>query len=156
MAEQQVRRAEREGGVVVGDGVGDRGVEQVRRLLRPVLGEEQLRELDELTERSSFQFVPVTPWSRNTLKRVAASFDQVAPDDERLPLLRHLLAHHMLRSMLYAGALEQFGQIGPWCGAPPWRKDGNPVAAFESARGTAAKLSRARPTSAPQPHGIVR
>lgn len=115
-----------------------------------------LHALDELTERSSFDTAPVTPLSRNTLKRVAASFEQVPPDDERLPLLRHLLAHHMLRSMLYAGALEQFRQIGPWCGAPPWRKDGNAVAAFENARGTAARLSRARPASVPQTHGIVR
>ncbi|WP_338491360.1 hypothetical protein [Streptomyces sp. SJL17-4] len=115
-----------------------------------------LHALDELTERSSFGSVPVTPLSRNMLKRVAVSFDQVAPDDERLPLLRHLLAHHMLKSMLYAGALEQFRRIGPWCGAPPWRKDGNAVVAFENARGTAVRLSRARPTSAPQTHGIVR
>ncbi|MER8236161.1 hypothetical protein [Streptomyces sp. NPDC094049] len=115
-----------------------------------------LHALDELAEKSSLGAVPVTPLSRNTLKRVAASFDQVAPDDERLPLLRHLLAHYMLRSMLYEGALEQFRLIGPWCGAPPWRKDGNAVAAFDSARGTAARLSRARPAPAPRTHGIVR
>ncbi|MFE5589588.1 hypothetical protein [Streptomyces sp. NPDC056549] len=115
-----------------------------------------LHALDELTTHSSFSSGPVTPLSRSTLRRVAASFDHVAPDDERLPLLRHLLAHHMLSAMMYAGALEQFRKIGPWCGAPPWRKDGNAIVAFENARGTAARLSRARPTSTPQTHGIVR
>lgn len=42
---------------------------------------------------------------------------------------------------MYTAALEQFRLIGPWCGAKPWSKDGNPVRAFELARGTAAKLS---------------
>lgn len=108
-----------------------------------------LHALNELTERSGIGALAVTPMARSVLKQVAASFDRVAPDDERLPGLRHLLAHYMLRSMMYAAALEQFRLIGPWCGAQPWRKDGNPVKAFERARGTAAKLSRTRP--APQP-----
>ncbi|MEU5915251.1 hypothetical protein [Streptomyces sp. NPDC047141] len=115
-----------------------------------------LHALDELAAQSAADSGTVTPLTRSMLKRIAVSFDQVAPDDERLPVLRHLLAHHMLRSMLYAGALEQFRRIGPWCGAPPWRKNGNAVVAFENARGTAARLSRARPTPAPQTHGIVR
>ncbi|MFI8520256.1 hypothetical protein ACIGEZ_20875 [Streptomyces sp. NPDC085481] len=108
-----------------------------------------LHALNELTERSATGALAVTPMARSVLKQIAASFDRVAPDDERLPVLRHLLAHYMLRSMMYAPALEQFRLIGPWCGAQPWRKDGNPVMAFETARGTAAKLSRTRP--APQP-----
>ncbi|APU43596.1 MULTISPECIES: hypothetical protein [unclassified Streptomyces] len=108
-----------------------------------------LHALNELTERSATDTLAVTPMARSVLKRIAASFDRVAPDDERLPVLRHLLAHYMLRSMMYAPALEQFRLIGPWCGAQPWRKDGDPVVAFEKARGTAAKLSRTRP--APQP-----
>ncbi|WP_282694804.1 hypothetical protein [Streptomyces sp. CC208A] len=113
-----------------------------------------LHALNELTERSGSDTVPATPRAKSVLKQVAASFDRVDPDDERLPVLRHLLAHYMLRSMMYAPALEQFRLIGPWCGAQPWRKDGNPVAAFETARGTAARLSRTRPAPVPRTHGI--
>ncbi|MCX4775539.1 hypothetical protein [Streptomyces sp. NBC_01264] len=115
-----------------------------------------LHALSELSARSSAVSVPVTPVTRGLLKRTAASFEQVAPDDERLPLLRHLLAHYMLQSMMYGPALEQFRLIGPWCGAEPWRKAGNPVMAFETARGRAVKLSRARPTSTVQGHGMAR
>ncbi|MEV6181725.1 hypothetical protein [Streptomyces sp. NPDC052015] len=47
--------------------------------------------------------------------------------------------------------------VGPWCGTQPWRKDGrNPVIAFETARGTAAKLSRTRPAPPPQVYGMGR
>ncbi|MEU8527743.1 hypothetical protein AB0C77_19445 [Streptomyces sp. NPDC048629] len=115
-----------------------------------------LHALDELIYRPATLAQPVTPLMRRLLKRVAASFEQVAPDDERLPALRHLLAHYMVRSMMYARALEQFRLIGPWCGAQCWRKSGNPVVAFETARGTAAKLSRTRPTPAPKIYGIGR
>ncbi|MFD5428816.1 hypothetical protein [Streptomyces sp. NPDC127084] len=109
-----------------------------------------LHALNELTERSATNTLAVTPMARSVLKKIAASFNRVAPDDERLPVLRHLLAHYMLRSMMYTPALEQFRLIGPWCGAQPWRKHGDPVTAFETARGTAAKLSRTRPTPPPQ------
>lgn len=115
--------------------------------------------LHALSERDGRPFppgLPVTPMARNLLKRTAASFDQVAPDDERLPALRHLLAHYMLRSMMYSPALEQFRRIGPWCGAEPWRSAGNPVTAFEAARGKAVRLSRARPTPTAQIYGIAR
>ncbi|MFD5872048.1 hypothetical protein [Streptomyces sp. NPDC060322] len=105
--------------------------------------------LHALSERPGVGAAAVAPMTRSMLKRIAASFDHVAPDDERLPDLRHLLADYMVRSMMYGPALEQFRLIGPWCGARPWRKDGDPVVAFETARGTAAKLSRTRP--APQP-----
>ncbi|MFE1234335.1 hypothetical protein [Streptomyces sp. NPDC059442] len=115
-----------------------------------------LHALNELTDRPISAALPVTPMTRNLLKRIAASFDQVEPDDERLPTLRHLLAHYMLRSMMYAPALEQFRLIGPWCGAHPWRADGNPATAFEVARGTAAKLSRTRPSATPQVYGMGR
>ncbi|MGW9072358.1 hypothetical protein ACWGQT_23300 [Streptomyces yangpuensis] len=115
-----------------------------------------LHALSELTERSAAFALPVTPMTRSLLKRIAASFDQVASDDERLPVLRHLLAHYMLRSMMYAPALEQFRRIGPWCGAHPWREAGNPVMAFEAARGRAAMLSRTRPTPTPRVHGMAR
>ncbi|MGP3683373.1 hypothetical protein ACTVZO_01455 [Streptomyces sp. IBSNAI002] len=115
-----------------------------------------LHALNELTARSATAALPVTPMARRLLKQVAAAFDQVAPDDERLPVLRHLLAHYMLRSMMYGPALEQFRQIGAWCGAEPWRKEGNPVVAFEAARGRAVKLSRARPAPASQDFGMAR
>ncbi|MFG2427235.1 hypothetical protein [Streptomyces sp. NPDC048590] len=113
-----------------------------------------LHALEELTERSLSSGAAVTPMTRSLLKRIASSFDRVAPDDERLPALRHLLAHHMLRSMMYAAALEQFRLIGPWCGAEPWRRDGRPVSAFDAARGRAAKLSRTRPTPQPPVHNM--
>ncbi|MGW6414529.1 hypothetical protein [Streptomyces sp. NPDC055055] len=115
-----------------------------------------LHALDELDGRSGGGIPDVTLPTRSALKRIAASFDQVTPDNERLPVLRHLLAYHMLRSKLYAPALEQFRLLGPWCGAQPWRAKGNAVLAFEAARGTAATLSRVRPTSAAQTQGAVR
>ncbi|MFD8013159.1 hypothetical protein [Streptomyces sp. NPDC058955] len=115
-----------------------------------------LHALGELTDRSGSDRLPATPLARGALKQVAASLDQVAPDDDRLPGLRHLLADAMLRSMMYGPALEQFRLIGPWCGAQPWRKDGEPVLAFERARGTAVKLSGARPVPTPRTHGIAR
>ncbi|MFB7368914.1 hypothetical protein ACFC0D_03595 [Streptomyces sp. NPDC056222] len=115
-----------------------------------------LHALNELTDRPAAAALPVTPMTWNLLKQIAASFDRVAPDDERLPALRHLLAHYMLRSMMYSPALEQFRLIGPWCGAQPWRKDGNPVMAFETARGTAAKLSRTRPAPTQKVYGMGR
>ncbi|WP_086828232.1 hypothetical protein [Streptomyces sp. NRRL B-24572] len=115
-----------------------------------------LQALNELTDRPAAAALPATPMTRSRLKRIAASFDTVAPDDERLPVLRHLLAHYMLRSMMYGPALEQFRLIGPWCGAQPWRRNGNPVVAFETARGTAAKLSRTRPAATSQAYGMGR
>ncbi|MFJ3581759.1 hypothetical protein ACIPPS_05925 [Streptomyces sp. NPDC090127] len=115
-----------------------------------------LHALNELTDRPAAAGLPVTPMRRSLLKQVAASFDLVEPDDERLPALRHLLAHYMLRSMMYAAALEQFRLLGPWCGAQPWRKEGSPVVPFEAARGAAAKLSRARPAPASQVYGMGR
>ncbi|MFF8609867.1 hypothetical protein ACF06X_28520 [Streptomyces sp. NPDC015346] len=115
-----------------------------------------LHALSELTGRSGASALSATPAAKGILKQVAASFDEVAPDDERLPALRHLLAHYMLRSRMYAAALDQFRLIGPWCGAEPWRKDGDPAAAFETARGTAAKLSRAPSIPTPQVQGIGR
>ncbi|MEU2235784.1 hypothetical protein [Streptomyces vietnamensis] len=115
-----------------------------------------LHALNELTDRPGAVALPATPMARSRLKRIAASLDTVAPDDERLPVLRHLLAHYMLRSMMYGPALEQFRLIGPWCGAQPWRRNGNPVVAFETARGTAAKLSRARPAATSQAYGMGR
>ncbi|MER5203713.1 hypothetical protein [Streptomyces sp. NPDC002825] len=115
-----------------------------------------LHALNELTDRPAGVALSASPLTRSLLKKVAASFDAVAPDDERLPVLRHLLAHYMLKSMMYGAALEQFRLIGPWCGAQPWRRNGNPVMAFEAARGTAARLSRTRPTTKPPVYGMGR
>ncbi|MFE0648450.1 hypothetical protein ACFVZH_07675 [Streptomyces sp. NPDC059534] len=112
--------------------------------------------LTELTDRPGAGATPVNPLARRALKQIAASFAHVAPDDERLPDLRHLLAYYMLRSTLYAPALEQFRLIGPWCGAQPWRTNGNTAVAFESARGTAAKLSRVRPAQTLRVQGMGR
>ncbi|MFE0644171.1 hypothetical protein ACFW2Y_21540 [Streptomyces sp. NPDC058877] len=113
-----------------------------------------LHALNERVERSGSSATPVTLGAKRLLKEVAASFDRVEPDDERLPVLRHLLAHYMLRSMMYGPALEQFRRIGRWCGAQPWRKEGDPVEAFEEARRVAALLSRARPAPVPRSHDI--
>ncbi|WP_411074736.1 hypothetical protein [Streptomyces sp. cmx-4-7] len=114
-----------------------------------------LHALEELTGRPAAA-LSFTPLMRGRLKRIAASFAEVDPDDERLPVLRHLLAYHMLRSRMYGPALEQFRLIGPWCGAEPWRKDGAPMRTFETARGTAVKLSRTPATPAVGSHGMGR
>ncbi|MGW4726703.1 hypothetical protein [Streptomyces sp. NPDC004291] len=111
--------------------------------------------LEELAGRpaAALSFTPVV---RGHLKRVAASLAEADPDDERLPALRHLLAHYMLRSRMYGPALEQFRLIGPWCGAEPWRREGDPKTVFETARGRAVKLSRASVTATARSHGIAR
>ncbi|WP_128984770.1 hypothetical protein [Streptomyces roseicoloratus] len=77
--------------------------------------------------------------SRALLERVAWSLGQVAPDNEALPRLRHLLAHYLLEARSHDAALEQFRLIGRWCGAQPWNESDDPVAAFDHARGLAAK-----------------
>ncbi|MFD3700595.1 hypothetical protein ACFWUZ_31465 [Streptomyces sp. NPDC058646] len=77
------------------------------------------------------------------LLTVAERLDAVREDHEGLPRLRHLLAHHLLRSGQPAAALEQFRRIGPYCGAAPWNTDpAGPVAAFDLARGLAAHGAR--------------
>ncbi|MFG2113752.1 hypothetical protein ACGFRB_14155 [Streptomyces sp. NPDC048718] len=116
-----------------------------------------LHALSELADRPAGLLPPVTPMTRSRLKRIAATLDTVEPDDERLPYLRHLLAHAMLRSMLYGPALKQFRLIGVWCGAQVWRENGNAVLGFEAARRKAAQLSRPRPLPPPPPtHGMGR
>lgn len=108
-----------------------------------------LHALEELVKPSAPSTLP-TQAAKKRLEEVAASLAEVGPDDQHLPALRHLLAHHMMRARMYAAALEQFRLIGPWCGAAPWRRgDGSPEVAFELARGTAAKLSRVAPSAAP-------
>ncbi|WP_327373189.1 hypothetical protein OG393_04150 [Streptomyces sp. NBC_01216] len=85
-----------------------------------------LHALSELTWRSGPSVLSATPAARARLGEIARPFAEVAPDDERLPALRHLPARFMLRSRMYAAALEQFRLIGPWCGAGPWREGGTP------------------------------
>jgi hypothetical protein len=77
------------------------------------------------------------------LKQVAGTLRSVPTDDERLPRLRHLLAHDLGRAGLHDEALEQFRLIGPWCGAEPWTDAANPVTAFDLARARAARKSTA-------------
>ncbi|WP_418961161.1 hypothetical protein [Streptomyces tritici] len=80
--------------------------------------------------------------SRRTLARITQSLAQVDPDDENLPQLRHLLAYYLLQARRHEAALEQFRLIGRWCGAFPWTESDDPVAAFDNARGRAAKRTK--------------
>ncbi|MEU6512402.1 hypothetical protein [Streptomyces sp. NPDC046942] len=100
--------------------------------------------LDELTERSGHAALPSSRVAKDLLESVARSLNQAPDDDERLPRLRHLLAHYLVKAQCYDAALEQFQRIGPWCGAEPWTKHGHPAAAFDRARATAARRSRQR------------
>ncbi|MGW7362509.1 hypothetical protein ACWGI8_03580 [Streptomyces sp. NPDC054841] len=105
-----------------------------------------LHALDELEKGSSA--IPSSRKAKELLETVADSLNQVPGDDERLPRLRHKLAYHLGKAGLHEAALEQFRRIGPWCGAAPWNKEADPVAAFELARGTAAKKAKGnRPTT---------
>lgn len=84
------------------------------------------------------------------LLRTAHSLRSVRANDERMPQLRHLLAHYLVRGGFHDEALEQFRLIGPWCRAVPWTRDGRPVAAFDRARAKAARKSTgARPGDTP-------
>ncbi|MFD7906498.1 hypothetical protein ACFV4G_30195 [Kitasatospora sp. NPDC059747] len=83
--------------------------------------------------------------AKTRLRRVAQALAEVRPDDERLPALRHLLAHYALKAKQFDVALEQFRAIGPSCGSWPWTSVPDPVAAFDAARGTAVLRSRAQP-----------
>lgn len=103
-----------------------------------------LHALNELEGRHGRSALPSGPDAEALLKEVVRSLQQVAADNEHLPRLRHLLAHYLGRAALHDEALEQFRLIGPWCGAWPWSDQPDPVAAFDLARGTAARRS-ARP-----------
>ncbi|MFD0409228.1 hypothetical protein [Kitasatospora sp. NPDC127116] len=85
---------------------------------------------------------------RDPVRKVAAALARVRPDHERLPHLRHLLAHYAGIAGLHRIALEQFRAIGPWCGSPPWTRTEDPALAFDLARGAAVRLSGAKPTPA--------
>ncbi|WP_344459566.1 hypothetical protein [Kitasatospora kazusensis] len=94
--------------------------------------------LYELVKRSGSAALPSSAAAKDLLVQAARSLDQVPEGDERLPRLRHLLAHYLNKAGRYEAALEQFRLLGPWCGAEPWTKEVDPVAAFDFARGTAA------------------
>lgn len=98
--------------------------------------------LEELGRRPGHAALPSSPAAKDMLESVARSLDQVPDHDERLPRLRHLLAHRLVEARCYDAALEQFQRIGPWCGAEPWTKHRDPVATFDRARALAATRSR--------------
>ncbi|WP_406860973.1 hypothetical protein ABZO31_11165 [Streptomyces sp. HUAS MG47] len=103
-----------------------------------------LHALEELDERSSGAGRMRAQLGTRRLVRVARSLDQVAPDREELPRLRHMLAHYLVEAGRHKDALEQFRLIGPWCGASPWDDSPDPIAAFDRARGRAAKRTKAQ------------
>ncbi|WP_370084337.1 hypothetical protein [Streptacidiphilus sp. MAP12-16] len=101
-----------------------------------------LHALYELEKRGATA-LPSSRKAKVLLEDVARSLHQVPADDERLPQLRHLLAYYLGRAGLYDAALEQFRLIGPWCGAEPWTKEPDAVAAFDRARAVAARKAAA-------------
>ncbi|MFJ5228384.1 hypothetical protein ACIQBJ_00665 [Kitasatospora sp. NPDC088391] len=102
-----------------------------------------LHALSELEERKSG--LPTGPAARARLAAVARALDAVRPEDDRLPGLRHLLAHHLGEAGMPAEALEQFRTIGRWCGSHVWSAQGDPVEAFHAARAEAVRNSGAQP-----------
>jgi len=98
--------------------------------------------LDERTSGSDPRAFPSQRAAGELLESVAHSLSLVAPDDPRLPCLRHRLAGRLMEVRRYDAALEQFLLIGPWCGAKPWTDAKDPVAAFDTARGLASTRSR--------------
>ncbi len=109
------------------------------------LGGIYLHALAELEERRSIAGTLAADRTTWRLTNLAAQLRRVRPDDERLPQLRHLLAHFAGEVQAYDLALEQFRAIGPWCGAPPWTKEDDPAAAFDLARALAVKRTKAAP-----------
>ncbi|WP_307806821.1 hypothetical protein [Streptomyces sp. FH025] len=97
-----------------------------------------LHALHELTRRSGLSALPSSRAAKDLLESVARSLNQVPGEDQRVHQLRHLLAQYLVKVRRYDAALEQFRLIGPWCGAEPWTKERDPVAAFDLARGIAA------------------
>lgn len=104
-----------------------------------------LHALDELMEQglmvSRRKITHISIWdraARTTLLQAARSLDLVAAEDHRVQHLRHKLAFFLCNARQYDAALDQFRRLGPWCGAEPWTKHANSVAAFELARATAA------------------
>ncbi|WP_055591468.1 hypothetical protein [Peterkaempfera griseoplana] len=108
-----------------------------------------LHALRELEQRHGVSALPAARDARPLLEEVVRSLDHVPADDERLPPLRHLLAHYLSDAGLHDAALEQFRLIGAWCGAWPWTQESDPVAAFDLARAAAAKKATSPAPSAP-------
>ncbi|WP_380284402.1 hypothetical protein [Kitasatospora purpeofusca] len=112
------------------------------------LGGIYLHALAELEGRRSIAGTLASDKTKWRIENLAAQLRQVRPDDERLPQLRHLLAHFAGEVEAYGVALEQFRAIGPWCGARPWTEQDDPVAAFDLARALAVKRAKAEPLAA--------
>ncbi|MFE2177156.1 hypothetical protein [Kitasatospora sp. NPDC059462] len=112
------------------------------------LGGIYLHALAELEERRSSASTIAADRTRWRVENLAAQLRLVRPDDERIPPLRHLLAHFAGEVEAYDVALEQFRAIGPWCGARPWTAQDDPVAAFDVARALAVKRAGAQPLAA--------
>ncbi|MQS15698.1 hypothetical protein F7Q99_26370 [Streptomyces kaniharaensis] len=86
-----------------------------------------LHALHELELRGALGTTLAGELGKQPVRKVAAALAQVRPDDERLPMLRHLLAHYAGTAGLYGIALEQFRAIGPWCGCTPWTGAADPA-----------------------------
>ncbi|MFE6869379.1 hypothetical protein ACFVFS_22855 [Kitasatospora sp. NPDC057692] len=112
------------------------------------LGGIYLHALAELEGRRSIAGTLAADKTKWRVENLAAQLRQVRPDDERLPQLRHLLAHFAGEVEAYEVALEQFRAIGPWCGARPWSDRDDPVEAFDLARALAVKRAKAEPLAA--------
>ncbi|MFF8774206.1 hypothetical protein [Kitasatospora sp. NPDC015120] len=112
------------------------------------LGGIYLHALAELEERRGIASTIAADRTKWRIENLAAQLRQVRPDDERIPQLRHLLAHFAGEVEAYDVALEQFRAIGPWCGARPWTAQDDPVAAFDLARALAVKRAGAQPLAA--------
>ncbi|WP_133260103.1 hypothetical protein [Streptacidiphilus pinicola] len=102
-----------------------------------------LHALHELEGRKAA--LPSGPRAVQLLDRVRVCLLALPADDERLPALRHLLAHFLLRAEQYDAALEQFQLLGRWCGAYPWTDAADPIAEFDRGRALAAQRSSRSP-----------
>ncbi|MFD7642103.1 hypothetical protein ACFV4P_15745 [Kitasatospora sp. NPDC059795] len=102
-----------------------------------------LQALAELEQRHGPLGLPDARRLRELLPMVASALAAVPPPNDQLPLLRHLLAHFALVSQQPDLALEQFRELGPWCGAHPWTATPHPVRAFDHARAVAATYASA-------------
>ncbi|MEV6023035.1 hypothetical protein [Streptomyces sp. NPDC052036] len=72
---------------------------------------------DALADPPGHAAFPSSGAAKELLESVARSLDQVPDHDGRVPPLRHLLAHSLVKARCYEAALDQFRRIGTWCGA---------------------------------------
>lgn len=96
-----------------------------------------LHGLNELWRRQGDE-VFVSRGVRPVVRTVREKLTLVPDDDPRLPAIRHLLAAALVKGGSHAEALEEFRRIGPWCGAEPWTRSGEPVLEFDRWRAVAA------------------